>query len=321
MGRFPFPIPFGWYQVCYPDDLGAEPLSLRYFGRELVAWRDESGEAHVMDAYCPHLGAHLGVGGKIEGDTIVCPFHAWKFDGTGACVDIPYSDRLNRKARVRTYPAVERNGMTFAWYHPSGEEPLFDVPAVPELDDPAFQFHDMRSYVVRSIPQEMGENIVDPAHFRFVHTTDAVPEVKEYVTDGYTATMISLQRFPTPRGVVDGHIDVYSYGPGFGYTWFTGIVDTLLVNCTTPIDDDHTEVRFHFYVRKLGDAESTSNVGKAFVAEVNRQMSQDIPIWENKTYLPVPALADTDGPFMQYRKWISQFYADAPPEPAREPVG
>ena len=266
MGRFPFPIPFGWFQVGYPEDLKpGDVVPLRYFGRELVAWRDESGEAHVQDAYCPHLGAHLGYGGHVQGDWIVCPFHHWKFDGTGGCADVPYSDRINRRARLRTYPVIERNGLTMVWYHPHDEPPKFEIPEIPELLGTDFVAHDRRSYLVRSVPQEMGENTVDPAHFAYVHGTDTVPEVESYETDGYTATMITCQRFPTPQGVVDGHIDIYSFGPGFGYTWFTGIVDTLLVNCTTPVDDDHTDVRFHFYVRKLGDERSTSTDRKSVV--------------------------------------------------------
>ena len=80
--------------------------ALKYFGRDLVLWRDEAGEFHLQDAFCPHLGAHLGVGGAVEDGCIRCPFHGWTFDGTGACTNIPYSDRLNRKAHVRTYPVV-----------------------------------------------------------------------------------------------------------------------------------------------------------------------------------------------------------------------
>jgi hypothetical protein len=51
-------------------------------------------------------------------------------------------------------------------------------------------------------------------------------------------------------------------------------------------------------------------VGAAFIKEVSRQVEEDIPIWENKAFIPRPALADTDGPFMKFRKWASQFYAE-----------
>jgi hypothetical protein len=121
--------------------------------------------------------------------------------------------------------------------------------------------------------------------------------------------MRSVQRFPTPRGVVDGRIDVDNQGPGFSSTRFSGIVDTFLVGAAIPVDANRCEVRFSFRTRSLGDAETTSSVGRAFVREVCKQFEEDRPIWEHKAHLRRPALADTDPPFMQFRKWYSRFYA------------
>ncbi len=71
--RFPFPIPNGWFQVEWSHDLKAGDVKpLKYFGKDLVLFRDEDGAAHLLDAFCPHLGAHLGHGGKVEGKDIVC---------------------------------------------------------------------------------------------------------------------------------------------------------------------------------------------------------------------------------------------------------
>jgi hypothetical protein len=51
-------------------------------------------------------------------------------------------------------------------------------------------------------------------------------------------------------------------------------------------------------------------VGRAFVAEVDKQVKEDRPIWEHKAHLVRPALADNDGPFMKFRRWAAQFYAE-----------
>lgn len=49
---------------------------------------------HVLDAYCPHLGANIAIGGFVRGDCIECPFHQWQFSGhDGRCVNIPYSGK------------------------------------------------------------------------------------------------------------------------------------------------------------------------------------------------------------------------------------
>ncbi len=69
-------------------------------------------------------------------------------------------------------------------------------------------------------------------------------------------------------------------------------------------------MRFTFTVKKLGDDSINSTVGQAFVDEIDKQVQEDTPIWENKAYLARPALADTDGPFTKFRRWASQFYAE-----------
>jgi len=309
--RFPFPHPFGWFQVAYPQDLApGEVTALRFWGTDLVLWRDEDGEFHLQDAYCPHLGAHLGVGGTVHGAELECPFHGWTFAADGRCTDIPYSERVNRKAQLHTYPVVVRNGFVMAWRHPDRVEPQWEIPEIPEIGDAGWSDLYTSSYTIGTCPQEMAENGVDPAHFRYVHGTDDVAEMESYDTDGPTSVMLSKQSYVTPRGVTEGRIDVYNYGPGFSKVWFSGIVDAINIATTVPIDHERTLVRFNFTVRKLADAQLTSTVADAFVAEINKQIVEDTPIWEHKRFLPVPALADTDGPILKFRKWYSQFYAE-----------
>ena len=65
MSRFPFGIPKSWYVIGFSDELGVGDVHrLDYMGKELVAFRGKSGRVAVLDAHCPHLGAHLGVGGN-----------------------------------------------------------------------------------------------------------------------------------------------------------------------------------------------------------------------------------------------------------------
>jgi phenylpropionate dioxygenase-like ring-hydroxylating dioxygenase large terminal subunit len=86
---FPFPMPNGWFPVAFSDEVPAGQVrAVRCFGEELVVWRGLDGIAHVHDAFCPHLGAHLGVGGRVEGNALRCPFHAWLWAGDGRCLDV-----------------------------------------------------------------------------------------------------------------------------------------------------------------------------------------------------------------------------------------
>ena len=217
---------------------------------------------------------------------------------------------------MRSYPTVERNGLIMSWYHPEGVAPMWEIPEIEEFNDPDnFTEMVMRDYLVEAPWQELAENGVDAAHFRYVHHTEEVPELESYEVDGPRTKMRSIQKFPTPRGIVDGRIDADSHGPGFSKVRFSGIVETLLMGCNTPIDDTRCHMRFSFTVRKLGDDSSlNSTVGQAFVDEIHKQVQEDKPIWENKAHLVRPALADTDGPVMKFRKWAAQFYAEGTDE-------
>ena len=234
--RFPFPHPFGWFMVAYADDLApGEVTAIRYWGTDLVLWRDEAGAHHLQDAYCPHLGAHLGVGGKVQGATLECPFHGWTYDGTGACTNIPYSQRENRKAKLHTYPVVERNQHGLRVAPPRRRSsPSGTCPRSPRSATRRGARCTARRYVINTVPQEMAENGVDPAHFRYVHGTDDVAEMESYETDGPLSTMLSKQSYVTPRGVTYGRIDVYNFGPGVSKVFFSGIVDAINLATTTP---------------------------------------------------------------------------------------
>jgi nitrite reductase/ring-hydroxylating ferredoxin subunit len=249
MREYPMPMPFGWFQVAWSDEVdkgAAKPLF--FFDKHLVAWRDDDGRAHVWDAFCPHMGAHLGVRAKIEGCEVVCPLHGWRYDSEGTCIDIPYSDRLNKQAKVGTYPVLERNGLLLAWYHPEGAAPMWDVPELPEFGE-AGGFSEVfrRQYSLNCHWQEIAETQVDAAHIQ-AHLVEyqimmnggqkpdvvPMPQVDSYDTDGPVAKIRIAQDFPTPKGAVTGRIDTDVWGPGFAATWFTGLVDTLLLGCATP---------------------------------------------------------------------------------------
>ena len=185
-------------------------------------------------------------------------FHGWKYDGTGPYQRSLYSQRTNKKATLRTYPTIERNGFVMAWYHPDDEAPQWDIPALPEHEDTAFSDYYRSSYIIHTVPQEMSENGADPAHFLYVHGTETVAEMESYEIDGPRSTMLSKQSYVTPRGTTWGRIDVYNHGPGFSAGAVpSGIVDAINVATTTPIDDETTPVRFNT-IRKFDDERMTS---------------------------------------------------------------
>src|SRR4051812_37424318 len=108
----------GWYMVDWTDNLAAgEVKPLRYFDEDLVLWRGaDGGAAQVMNATCPHLGAHIGHGGKVCGDDVVCPFHGWRWNRDGRNTFIPPNEKGNPRVRLRIWPTREIDGIILVWH-------------------------------------------------------------------------------------------------------------------------------------------------------------------------------------------------------------
>jgi nitrite reductase/ring-hydroxylating ferredoxin subunit len=315
------PIPFGWYAVSYSDELLAgQSRPLHYFDKEMVLFRTEQGKAVVLDAYCPHMGAHLGYGinqeagqgGRIEGNTIVCPFHAWKISDAGTVTEIPYAKNIPPKVKdkkcLKSWPVTEANQTIFVWYHPEGIEPLYPVHPAEELNgDDNWGALDKYRWIVKSHIQEIGENGADPAHFKYVHGTASFPDT-ELSFDGFKRFGVFNAKLDTPRGQVNGRIASVSNGPGQGFVRYTGICETVQLGHVTPIDNETCEINFAFAQQKVNGETPVGGVNAAIIKDICKQLEEDKPIWENKIYRPLPILCDGDGPIFKFRQWMKQFY-------------
>ncbi len=311
-GRYPFPAyPNGWFRAAYSDEIeSGQVKTLSRMGRELVLFRDEAGEAHLLDAFCPHLGAHLGVGGKVEGRGLRCPFHAWLWGGDGSCLEIPYAKRIPPNAKIRSWPVLERNGVVFFWHHQANEAPGYEPPELRQIGDPEWTPFEIRRWEVAARWLDMNENAVDRVHFRYVHGTQNIPE-SEAELSGHVLRVTNRVKFGTPRGVVEGQLVTTDYGPGLQTVHLTGIIETLMMNTSTPIDEERTDTSFAYTVHHSGDEAAARGVGAAIIRDLEKQMAEDIPIWENKAYWTRPILCEGDGRFGLYRQWMRQFFSES----------
>ncbi len=312
---FPFrSYPKGWFVVALSEDVApGEVVRLHYFGRDLVLYRGTSGQAFVTEAYCPHLGAHLGHGGTVQGDTLRCPFHGWKFEGDGRCAEVPYSDKIPPKARLDAFPVREMEGAVHVYFDPHGGAP----PALETRDWEGWTKG--RTIVWRNLKthaQEVFENTVDTAHIGPIHDGRDARIVGKPAFDG--ATLRIDIAFLAPGDIVgmpDQINDVRLHVTMCGLGWV--LVETRVENANvdarqrlyvTPVDEETVDIRGIVHVREGDDAAFTDELARLFYQAFVDDFAKDFPIWENKRYVPRPLLAKGDGPIGLYRRWCTQFY-------------
>ena len=318
--------PTGWFQVAWSDEIGAGAVHrMRYFGQELIAWRAASGRLTVMNAYCEHLGAHLGYGGHVEGEVIQCPFHGWQWNAEGRNVCIPYEKHPNRGRRMTTYPVVERNASVYVWHDVAGRAPYVDVPDVfagfGDGSSAADYYPQQRLFEQghEMHPQYVLENGVDYAHFKYVHGTPINPVFTRHDFDrpvSYVDFTITFDG-DDQQSIQDVQSGVQAINGGLGIavTKSWGMVDNRTISCITPVDERTCDVRFNVYIgRPPGggtDPERARVKAEQFGAEIIRQFRQDIHIWSHQRYSDPPALSSGEAPgFTAIRRWAKQFYPD-----------
>jgi 3-ketosteroid 9alpha-monooxygenase subunit A len=284
---------------------------LSYLGRHLVLFRGEDGLARVFDAHCPHLGAHLGVGGTVHGDGITCPFHGWCFEGDGHLREVPGLVQPPRAA-ARAWTVCERNGRIFVWHHVEGVQPDYNVIAY-RLDEASWTPWKCNSYRVRVHVQDLTENIIDRSHFSKVHDMEP-PESDHFEVRFEGTSMIVDQSLKVTAVDVGGYeiqTTTTTCGPGIvAVEVHQDPIHMLTYITQTPIDEELTEVNLLFSMRALDDQNATASISELNDRITNEQFAQDVPIWENKIYRERPIITKNDGPVREYRRWFQQFYSN-----------
>jgi nitrite reductase/ring-hydroxylating ferredoxin subunit len=305
------PIPNGWFAVAFSTELKVgEVKPVEYFGEEMVLIRTRSGQAKVLDPFCPHLGAHLGYGGRVMGETVRCPFHAWQFDGTtGACTHIPYSDQIPPRARVRPWDTQEKNGLIWVWHHAEQKPPEWDFPALPEFGDADWSEPRTFEIELEAHVQDTHENNNDPVHFQYVHgMAETPPGEIHFDEDTPHYRIINVSEQQTPLGTFETTLARDSWGLGLTAVRTIGIPDAglLMYSATTPIDGQRVHSRWQLTcTNNLVDV-----AGEEFMQGITKGVSDDLDIWKHKVHRARPVLCKDDTYLAQYRQWVRQFYCD-----------
>ena len=303
-------FPNGWFAVAFSKDLGVGDVQrIRYFDNEMVLFRTRSGKARVLDAYCPHIGAHLGEGGRVQGESIRCPFHAWEFDGeSGACSRIPYCARIPAKARVHAWETRELNHMIYVWHHAEGKAPDWEVPQIPYYDDADWSPARTFEITVPVHMQDMAENNLDPVHFQYVHGMASTPDTEiSFEDDGRVMHAVSYSTQDTPVGQFEMELVRDTYCLGLGSVESRGIpgVGLYMWTSTSPIDRDHTISRWVLTTTN----NAVDVAGEEWMDNITKGVFDDMRIWTHKIHRAEPVFCEADTLLAEFRRWARQFYS------------
>ncbi|MFL6143682.1 MAG: Rieske 2Fe-2S domain-containing protein [Labedaea sp.] len=315
----------GWHCLGLVRDFAdGRPHAVAAFGTKLVVFAT-NGRLNVLDAYCRHMGGDLSQG-TVKGDAIACPFHDWRWNGAGRCVEIPYAKRIPLRARTRSWRTLERNGQLFVWHDPQGNDPPADVVIPQTRGGSAPEWSDWTWDTVRidgSNCREIMDNMVDMAHFYYIHF--AFPTYFKNVFENHIATQYLTSRARPDKNVgssyaVDGmtlRSEASYYGPSYMINdlWqdFGGtVIETVLINCHYPVTADSFVLQWGVSVKKLPGlpAAKADRIAGKLAASFGVGFLQDVEIWRNKTRIDNPLLCEEDGPVYQLRRWYEQFYVD-----------
>jgi len=285
--RDPMFLPDFWYAAGWSAEITSRPLARRILDRPLVLFRTASGKAAAFDDCCPHRMAPLSLG-TVDGETLRCGYHGLRFDCAGACIEIPGQTGIPPRAKVQSYPLVERWDFAWIWMgDPAAADPDL-IPALPWMTAPDWDYSNGTivygcNYVL------LLDNLIDLSHTTFVHRqtigTDDVARTPIKTTADERRVLVERTMHDTDPSIMyvkagdfTGKVDRWQrieYTPPSNVVIDAGAVpagtndksrgiDTRVINMITPETETST---FHFWAFardfKVGDAAMTDYLARA----------------------------------------------------------
>ena len=231
----------------------SEPYRLRLLGENLIAYRVTSGKVGVIANACPHRGASLFFG-RNEEEGLRCVYHGWKFDVSGACVDMPSEpaeSNFKSKVRATSYPTEERNGIV--WVYMGTRETL---PPLPDIEPNMMAEGE---YSIQKASRECNfvqalEGDIDTGHLGFLHNGSITPESQSPGSYNYYTVKDRAPRYSVLETEFGTSYGTYRPAEADTYYWRiahflfpfytmipTGVLGVqVLVRFWVPMDDSNT---------------------------------------------------------------------------------
>ena len=180
-----------WYVGAFASEVNRTPFERTILGERVVFYRTQGGAPVALDGRCAHRRFPLAAG-RLAGDEIVCAYHGWQYDGSGACTTIPSQTRVPTGCKIRSYPVVEIWNWVWVW---TGDPALADPSTIPDHERDLFVTHPEWQAVtgghnvLNARCPLMIENLLDLSHLSFVHD-------RSIGTSAVAATPVEMETFP-----------------------------------------------------------------------------------------------------------------------------
>lgn len=333
-----------WFSPLRSSDVVPGKITnFDFMGHKLIAFRDSAGKAVVLDAQCPHFGAHRGIGGTVADGCVRCPFHGLHFDNHGQCVKGDFVKDAKHLRHVRSTPwtVVEVAASIFIWHGSDRARP--DRPL--RFAEPGF-FDGWTDPVTnagrRLAPTNVffpTENIIDIQHFYAVHYWEIQSierEPAEDETGAFSAIMHmtwvggAQSKNPLIRRLGRAYrspfeFDIAVLGPGIALSISRlspeqGNLELMNIILITPVNPTDCQIRVVSLVKRSIDTRVNrlarrltgrgieDLLARVFLAIATKDFDGDQMIWENRQFLSNPKPLPDDGPIIPYRRWCERFW-------------
>jgi 5,5'-dehydrodivanillate O-demethylase oxygenase subunit len=263
-----------WHPVGCSELVTTKPQRIKVLGEELMVYRGTSGRAVLTQLRCAHRSLALDYG-RVEGDSIRCPYHGWLYDHTGQCTAQPAEPEgsgFKEKVKLKTYPTQEVGGLVFGYMGPEPAPllPLFDA-LLMEDGVKGVQMRNVNANWFNGV-----ENIVDISHLAWLHGYTFPAYGAKKVTYHWDRAEYGMNNVMLVDGVDDDHISCYAF-------------PTVNRFSAPPVDDSGELVRSMIF-RVPMDDESTMQYFIRFFPSKQRSLKT----WRNEVKLGEYKALETD---------------------------
>lgn len=327
-GQVPPPFPNGWFAVLHSEDLKAGGATeVCALGLNLAAWRGKSGQVYISDAYCPHLGAHLGVGGVVADECIGCPFHGWQFRGCdGALTNIPYAkaEKVIGTINLKMHTVMEQSGLIYLWHHAEGEEPNYTPTENPLVKSGEWLCRGKSSFEIYAHIQDVCENGPDAQNMDKFKSSKGPPSKSwkdwlltcEHVAENvvpdsfgkHTITMIMRTNYYLfgKFKILSALVNAVQDGPGqFTLDMDFGYFKLVVLYTLTPVGPLAQQVLQRWYCSSL----LTTIIVKIKSLLLPPDAYKYIPLWNLKKNPQAPCVPKEESGIKAFRTWYDQYYS------------